>query len=149
MLGLRLPGALLLLAVLSFGVLAGCARTPPEQALRERIELLQRNIDAREADELASALAEDFVGNQGMDRREARRMAAGVFLRYRDVGATFGPLQVQMQGDTHATVTFTVAATGGAGGLLPSDAQVYDVTTGWRSGDDGWQMTSAVWTPRL
>lgn len=141
--------ALLLAGMLAAAGLAACSRTPPEQALRERIELLQRNIDARDAGEVASALAEDFVGNQGMDRREAQRTATGLFLRYRDVGATFGPLQVQMQGDTHATVKFTVAATGGAGGMLPSDAQVYDVTTGWRSGDDGWQMTSADWTPRF
>ena len=141
--------ALLLAGVFAAAGLVGCSRTPPEQALRQRIELLQRSIQTREADEIAQALAEDFVGNEGMDRREARRMAAGIFLRYRQVGATFGPLQVQMQGDTHATVKFTVAATGGAGGLLPRDAQVYDVTTGWRSGDDGWQMTSAVWAPRL
>jgi len=126
-----------------------CARTPPEQALRERIDLLQRNIEAREANDVADALADDFVGNQGMDRREARRMAAGVFLRYRRVGATFGPLQVRMHGDTRATVSFTIAATGGSGGVLPGDAQLYDVTTGWRDSGDGWQMTSAEWEARM
>ena len=138
-----------LLLALMLVVLTGCSRTGAEEALRERIELLQRNIEERKAGEVEAVLAEDFVGPQGMDRRDARRMAAGIFLRYRAVGATFGPLQLQMQGDTRATVKFTVAATGGSGGLLPSQAQVYDVTTGWRSGDDGWQMTSADWTPRL
>lgn len=139
-----------LLLALMLVVLTGCSRTGAEEALRERIELLQRNIEERKAGEVEAVLAEDFVGPQGMDRRDARRMAAGIFLRYRAVGATFGPLQLQMQGDTRATVKFTVAATGGSGGLLPSQAQVYDVTTGWRSDDDdGWQMTSADWTPRL
>jgi hypothetical protein len=99
---------------LAAALLFGCARMPPEQALRERIGLLQRNIEARDAAAIADVLADDFIGNEGLDRREARRMAAGVFLRYRSVGATFGPLQVRMHGDTRATVAFTVAATGGA-----------------------------------
>lgn len=128
---------------------SGCARTPPEQALREEIELLQRNIEARDAAAIGDALAEDFIGNEGLDRRGAQRMAAGTFLRYRSVGAAFGPLQVRMHGDTRATVTFTLAATGGGGGMLPSDAQVYDVSTGWRDSGDGWRMTSAQWSPRL
>lgn len=127
----------------------GCARTPPEQALREQLQLLQRNIEERDASAIAEVLAEDFAGNDGMDRRDTQRMATGLFLRYRDVGASFGPLQVRMHGDTRATVAFTVAATGGAGGPLPSDAQVYEVTTGWRDDGDGWRMTSAAWSPRL
>lgn len=140
--------------VVFVGVLVGagltaCARTPPEQALRERVDLLQRDIDARRADAIAEALAEDFVGNGGMDRRQARRMAAALFLRYRDVGVRFGPLQVRMHGDVRATVRFTAAASGGSGGLLPQDAQVYEVTTGWRSDDDEWLMTSAEWEPKL
>lgn len=130
-------------------LLAGCTRTPPERALRERIDLLQRNIDARDASGIADLLAEDFIGNDGLDRRGAQRMAAGVFLRYRSVGVVFGPLELRMHGDTRATVTLTVAATGGAGGVVPRDAQVYDVTTGWRNGGDGWEMTSAQWSPRL
>jgi ketosteroid isomerase-like protein len=138
-----------IVAMVSACLLSGCARTPPEDALRARIDLLQRNIDARDASRVADLLADDFIGNEGLDRRGAQRMAAGVFLRYRKVGAAFGPLQVRMHGDTRATVAFTVAATGSAGGALPSDAQLYDVTTGWRESGGGWQMTSAEWAPRL
>ena len=141
--------ALLTAVTLIAVVLAGCERAPPEEALRAQIELLQRNIDGRQPAEVAESLADDFVGNEGMDRREAQRLAAGIFLRYRDVGAVLGPLQVRMRGDTHATVAFTVAATGAGGPLLPRDAQVYDVTTGWRNSGDGWRMTSAQWTPRF
>lgn len=126
-----------------------CTHTPPEQALRERVDLLQRDIQARRTDAVAEALAADFVGNDGMDRRQARRTAAALFLRYRDVGVRFGPLQVQMHGDTRASVRFTAVATGGSGGPLPQDAQVFDVTTGWRSTDGEWLVTSAEWTPRL
>ena len=111
--------------------------------------MLQRDIDARKADAVASALAEDFVGNDGLDRREARRMAAALFVRYRDVGVRFGPLQVEMRGERHATVRFTAIASGGRGGLLPEDGQVYEVASGWRMDDGDWSMTSAEWSPRL
>ena len=103
------------MALAIVGCACACARTPPEQALRGTIAQLQRDIGARDADAVTSVLAEDFVGNEGMDRRGARQLAAGTFLRYREVGAKLGPLQVEMRGDRHATVRFTAAVTGGEG----------------------------------
>lgn len=134
--------------LLAIGPVA-CTRTPPEQALRERLDLLQRGIDARDADAVEALLAPDFIGNDGMDRRAARRMVAMLFLRYRDVGAQFGPLQIEIYGERRATVRFTAAATGGRGGLLPEDGQLYEVTTSWRMEDGDWLMASAEWTPKL
>jgi len=136
------------MALAIVGCACACARTPPEQALRDTIAQLQRDIGARDADAVTSVLADDFVGNEGMDRRGARRLAAGTFLRYREVGAKLGPLQVEMRGDRHATVRFTAAISGGAG-LMPQDAQMYQVTTGWRLVDGDWMVTSAEWTPAL
>jgi ketosteroid isomerase-like protein len=138
----------LLLVLAVVGCACACARTPPEQALRDTIAQLQRDIRTRDADAVTSVLADDFVGNEGMDRRGARQLAAGTFLRYREVGAKLGPLQVEMRGDRHATVRFTAAISGGAG-LMPQDAQVYQVTTGWRLVDGDWMLTSAEWTPAL
>lgn len=136
------------MALAIVGCACACARTPPEQALRDTIAQLQRDIGARDADAVTSVLAEDFVGNEGMDRRGARQLAAGTFLRYREVGAKLGPLQVEMRGDLHATVRFTAAISGGAG-LVPQEGQVYQVATGWRLVDGDWMLTSADWTPAL
>lgn len=136
------------MALAIVGCACACARTPPEQALRDTIAQLQRDIGARDADAVTSVLAEDFVGNEGMDRRGARQLAAGTFLRYREVGAKLGPLQVEMRGDLHATVRFTAAISGGAG-LVPQEGQVYQVATGWRLVDGDWMLTSAEWTPAL
>jgi hypothetical protein len=138
----------LLLVLAVVGCACACARTPPEQALRDTIAQLQRDIRTRDADAVTSVLADDFVGNEGMDRRGARQLAAGTFLRYREVGAKLGPLQVEMRGERHATVRFTAAISGGAG-LMPQDAQVYQITTGWRLVDGDWMLTSAEWTPAL
>jgi ketosteroid isomerase-like protein len=127
---------------------AACSRPAPEQALRDTIAQMQSAMEARDADALDEHVAEDFIGPDGMDRKDARRMAQLVFLRNRDIGATLGPLQVSMQGE-HATVRFSAALTGGSGALLPDSAQVYEVTTGWRMRDDEWELVSAEWKPRI
>ncbi len=126
-----------------------CSRESPEQALRLQVDAMQAAMEARDAGDVHALLAEDFVGNDGLDRRGARQLAAGVFLRHRDVAARFGPVQVDMRGQGDAIARFTVLATGGSGGLLPDSGQVFDVETGWRLVDGQWQLLNARWTPRL
>ena len=129
-------------------ILLACTKTPPEQALRDTIADLQAAVEARDASAMESFLADDFVGPDGMDRDGARRMAALYLMRHDSVGATTGPLTVQMQTD-HARVDFTAALTGGSGRLLPESGRVYAVRTGWRVEDGDWKMTSASWEPQL
>jgi hypothetical protein len=129
--------------------LCGCARTTPEQRLRDTVATLQAAIEARDAGGIRKVLADDFVGPQGLDREGAVRMAQAVFLRHRDIGITIaGPLQVRMQ-PGHATVRFEAALTGGSGNVLPDAARLYGVETGWRLDDGDWRLTSASWKPRL
>jgi hypothetical protein len=129
-------------------VLAACARTPPEQALREAMSDLQGAIEQRDAAAVGALLADDFIGPEGLDRDGARRLAQGLFLRYRDVGARIGPLDIAMQ-ERHARVRFDAVVSGGAGALLPETGQIYDVDTGWRLEGGQWGLVSADWRPRL
>ena len=71
----------------------------------------------------------------------------GYIPRYRDVGLTLGPLDLEVR-EQQATVRFTAALTGGAG-MLPESGQVYDVTTGWRLDEGEWQLVNANWKPKL
>lgn len=137
-----LPTALLVVVAAA----AGCARTPPEQALRARVAALEQAIDARDAGALREFLADDFIGPGGMDDTGARRLAQGIFLRYRDIGTRLGPLEVKVQ-DAHARVEFDALVTGGAGALLPQSGRVYDVRTAWRLEDGEWRLVSAEWSP--
>lgn len=132
-----------LLAVL----LAACARTPPEERLRATISGLEQAVEQRDAAALAEVLADDFIGTDGLDRNGARRMAQGMFLRYKDIGASLGPLEVDVRGE-HATVKFTAAIRGGVG-MLPESGQVHDVETGWRLQDGEWRLVNAKWKPRF
>ena len=129
--------------------LAGCRGQPPEQAVRAQIDVLQQAIDARDASAVEDLLADDFVGNHGMDRRAAKQLAVGVFLRYRDVGARLGPVAVDLHGEDAATARFDAVATGGSGGLLPDNGQVYRVETGWRRVGGEWKLVNASWRARL
>lgn len=137
-----------LLATVLLGLLA-CSRTSPEQAMRVQVDALQAAIEARDAGDVHAVLADDFIGNDGRDRRGARQLAAATFLRHRNVTARFGPVTVDMRGQGDATARFTVLATGGSGGLLPDSGQVFDVETGWRLVDGEWRLLNASWRPRL
>lgn len=137
------------LVILGAGLaLVGCARTPPEEALRTRVAALEAAVDARDAGALRDFLADDFIGPGGMDDAGARRLAQGMFLRYRDIGTRLGPLSVELQ-DRHATVRFDAVVTGGGGTLLPQSGQVYDVTTAWRLEGGEWRLVSAEWSPGI
>jgi len=129
-------------------VLAACAKTPPEQALRRTIDDMHAAVEARDVSGLSDGIARDFIGSGGMDRTAARRLAQLVFLRNQKVGMTVGPLDIAMR-EGGATVRFTAAMTGGSGGLLPQSGQVYEVRTDWRSDGDEWELVAAEWNEKL
>ena len=91
---------------------AGCAKEPPEAALRATIAGMQAAAEARDADALADAVSEEFVGPGGMDRDQFRRTMAVAWLRDKNVGVQLGPLDVELVGD-RARVEFTAGTTGG------------------------------------
>ncbi|MEN1940511.1 nuclear transport factor 2 family protein [Luteimonas sp. MJ174] len=116
--------------------------------MREAFDGLQAAIEERDAGDVASFLAEDFIGPAGLDREGARRLAALHFLRNTDVGVLPGPLDVELQ-DDHARIRFGAVLSGGDGGLLPDSARAWQVDTGWRLVDGDWLMVSADWTSAL
>ncbi|WP_233198547.1 MULTISPECIES: nuclear transport factor 2 family protein [Luteimonas] len=143
----RMAATVFALLVLAFA--AGCARAPPEEALRAQVAALQQSLEARDASALEALLDEDFIGPDGMDRRAARRMATLMLMRQQAIGVTAGPLDVQLQGEDSATVRTTAALTGGSGRLLPDNARAYRVDSTWRRRGDTWRMLSIRWEPAL
>lgn len=144
----RAGSACLLWALAALAALAaGCAKEPPEAALRATIAGMQAAAEARGADTLAEAVSEEFVGPEGMDRDQLRRTLALVWLRDKNVGVQLGPLDVELVGD-RARVDFTAGTTGGAG-WLPDRGQLYQVETAWRLEGGDWKLLSASWSPVL
>jgi hypothetical protein len=134
---------------MAIAVLAACARPAQEDALRARISGLADAVEARDRAGVEERLHPDFVGPGGLDRAGARRIAAGVFLRHRDIGVVLGPVEILSLEATSARARFTAAVTGGAGGILPEQAQLYEVETAWRLEDGEWRLLSAEWDDRL
>lgn len=126
--------------------LSGCTRAAPEQRLRATLEAMHQAIEAREIGEAMAPVAEDFVGEQGLDAAGLRRLMQLQMLGNRRIGVTLGPVDVQLRDDT-ARVRFTALLTGGSGRWLPEQAQTYQVTTGWRLQDGDWQLIHAQWEP--
>ena len=129
-------------------LLGGCSKPEPEQRLRDTIAEMQKAAEERDAGDLFDHVAEDFAAAEGMDRDRFRQYVTLVMLRNQSIGVRMGPLDVKMLGD-RARVSFTFAATGSSGGLLPDRAQVYQVETGWRRDGDDWELISAQWKPAL
>ncbi|WP_126942714.1 nuclear transport factor 2 family protein [Xanthomonas sp. BRIP62409] len=126
--------------------LVGCTRAAPEQRLRATLETMHLAIEARDIGEAMAPVAEDFVGDQGLDAAGLRRLMQLQMLGNRRIGVTLGPVDVQLHDDT-ARVRFTALLTGGSGRWLPEQAQTYQVTTGWRLQDGDWQLYHAQWEP--
>jgi hypothetical protein len=126
----------------------GCRHMPPEQALRDTIAAMQKAGEEHRVSDLMASVADDFVGQEGMDQKQLRQYLTVISLQNRQVGTTLGPLTVTITGD-RARVEFTLAASGGAGGWMPDRAQVYDVETGWRLEGNDWKLISASWKPKL
>ena len=125
-------------------LLVGCARAPAEQRLREALSGLQNAIEAREVGQAIDFVADDFIGRDGLDREGARSLLRLQVLRHQQLGLSFGPYEIALQGE-RATVRFTAVATGGSGAMLPESARVWQVETGWRDEQGQWRLISADW----
>jgi hypothetical protein len=127
-----------------FVLLAGCARAPDEQRLREAMAGLQAAIEAREVGTAMDFVAEDFIGTGALDRTGARNLLRVMVLRHQNLGLSLGPAEVELF-EGRAAVRFTAVATGGQGAMLPESARIWQVETAWRMDDGDWRLLSAHW----
>lgn len=128
--------------------LAGCSRSAPEDRLRARINAMQDALEARRPTDFVAGIAEDFSSDSGLDREGVRNLLRLQVLRNERIGATLGPLKIELHGE-RASVTFSAMLTGSRGGLLPDNARAWSVRSGWRDGPDDWQLIHAQWEPAL
>ena len=129
-------------------ILAACSAPPAEEQLRAAIDAMQAAATERRPRDFMQWVADDFVGNDGVDGAALHNLLRAQLLRNKAIGATRGPLDIQVQGE-RATVKFSVVVIGGAGGLLPERAQSYAITSGWRLEDGEWRIYLAEWEPAL
>lgn len=131
-------------------LLAGCAQAPAEERLRERIAGMQAAIEARDVSAFMDGVADDFIGtgHGDIDRAALQQLVRLQVMRNAAIGATLGPVEVQLQGE-RAIVEFKAVLTGGSGGMLPERAQGYAIRSGWRDEHGEWRVYSAEWSEAL
>ncbi|MGJ3255634.1 MAG: nuclear transport factor 2 family protein [Alcanivorax sp.] len=138
----RKTSAYLLLVALQL-LIAGCARTPPEQAILNALDNLEAAIEAGDTGTVMEALtdpAEIQRGGHSLQRTEVRRLLMGTFLRYpkRQLAITQVNIELDPVTQRHARVTFTAFAWGGQS-AMPDNADSYRVVSDWRE-DGEWKI---------
>ena len=132
-----LLGALLLLVV------SACSRSTPEQLLRLQITQMQQGMEQREAARVIEPLAEDFLGNGGMDRQAVERLLRAQLLLNQRIEVVLGPVDVRIDGH-NAQADFSVVLAGGNGRLFER-GRIHQVSTHWREQNGQWQLYRAQW----
>jgi hypothetical protein len=128
--------------------ISACHRDSPEAALRTQLQEMQSAAGEGRIGDFMESVTGDFVGNEGMDRAALHNMLRMLALGKSNLGATTGPLRIEMQGD-QATVRFDALLAGGSGRFLPDSAQAYSITSGWRMERGEWRVYYAQWEPML
>lgn len=144
---MRTMGRAWLCAVLACMALGACSRPPAEERLRARFDEMHAAVLDRRPGDFIDGVAEDFVGEGNADRAALHNILRAQLLRNASLSVTIGPLDIAIDGE-RATMQFTMVLTGG-GGFIPERANGWLVKSGWRDGDDGWQVYFAEWEPVL
>ena len=127
--------------------LASCSHDPSEQALRETLDQLEVAGETREVGDFMKHVAGDFVGNSSeFDQRGLERLLRLIALRHQAISVVRSGLEIEMHGD-RALVRMKILVTGGSGGLIPDQGQLFDTESGWRFVDGQWQLGNATWKP--
>ena len=133
---------------MALALLAACSKPPAEERLRARIGAMQEAIAQRKVADFMEGVAPDFIGSGNVDRAALHNLVRLQVMRNAAIGATLGPIEVELQGE-RAKVSFDVVLTGGSGGLLPERAQAYAIESGWREDGGEWVVFTAEWEPKL
>jgi ketosteroid isomerase-like protein len=140
-----LTGLVLMLAL----TLSGCSRTTDEQRIRDAMAAMQQAMENRDARAFMAHVSDDFIGDSAeFDRAALANLLRMQVLRNDRIGATLGPIDVEMQGD-RAKVQVLATLTGGSGNLLPERGSMYAITSSWKRQGSEWRCYSATWKQEL
>ncbi len=125
--------------------MAACARTPDGQAIRESIEKGVAAAQAHDASALTDVLADDFIGNNELDKAGLKSQLRGQFVVAKAIGVRIGPVDVEVRGD-RATARFEAFVTDTSGRWIPDRAATLHFETGWRRDGKSWLCNNANWS---
>lgn len=126
-----------------------CARPPDEEQIRNAIGQMQTAMEAGQPAEFMEHVAEDFTGAEGTaDRGRLHDLLRAQVLANARIDVSLGSTEILIQ-DDRATVTVTVAVSGGNARWLPERAGAYRIVSGWRKESGQWRCINAQWERTL
>lgn len=136
-------GGLLLVLLLA---LSGCGPALDDEArIGRTIEGMIEAIERGDVSDFMAPVADDFVAADGrLDRRGLGLLVRRERLARDAIGVRNVDPEIELVGDSRARASFRALATGGSG-LLPDEARLWRVETGWRRDDGEWKLISADW----
>jgi len=110
---------------------------------------MQQAMESRDPRAFMAHVSDDFIGNDAdFDRNALGNLLRMEVLRNDSIGATLGPIDIEMQGD-RARAQVLVTLTGGSGNLLPERGSIYAITSSWKRQGSEWRCYSATWKREL
>jgi len=143
---MRTTAALKVLAVLSFGLFAGCAPKPDaEQALRDWIERGEAAVGREDRRELMSMVSPLYADGRGNGHDDLDRMLRLVFLRQDNVTVVTRIEEIDIYDGTAAEVVLTTAVAGWDESLLGFDADALKMHFELEHDGEDWRLMAARW----
>ena len=125
--------------------LSGCGGSPPEDAVRQRLDGAIAAIEARDTSYFRDLLSESFVGARGLNRQDAINRIRGLFLAYPRIAAIRGVQTIELQGERAARVSIRAGLVGDQGRPLAGfSADLYLFELEFAQESDGeWRLIGA------
>lgn len=137
-----------MLAMLAFA-LAGCEDLPPpEQRVRQFVEQVELQVEAREFTTLVEHLAGDYLDSRGNDKLKAAATLRAFYLRYRNVHLLTRVADIRVPSAERARVTVYVAMAQQpfpeSGARIP-DADFFRVDLELVADGDSYEILQSEW----
>lgn len=128
-----------------FGMVS-CTETPAEEAIRANIKSMQQAAEDKSPRKAVEFLADNFTGNQGIDKTGLRRLMAVIFLKHQNINVVISRLDIEVnQQDPYSAGMSAVVIVSGAQNILPQDGRIYQITGEWQYIDGDWMLVHALW----
>lgn len=139
-------------AQLALGVVLalGCGDpADPESRLRQRLEEIERAVEARDLGDVKEHISEGFHDDTGRDKRELTRFLAGILLRYQNIhlATRVRELEIGPAGEGHVEMIAALASgsVASASDLAQLRGDVYRFEFSFVEEDGEWRLAHARW----
>jgi hypothetical protein len=122
-----------------------CSRTPDDEAIRAAISAGAASVQAHRGKEMLDLVAEDFVGNDDVDRAGLANLLRAQMLGANTIGVRVGSVEVDLHG-YRAIARFDADVTDSSGRWIADRATTLHFETSWRREDREWRCYNAKWT---